>query len=377
MKNEIFNIAYPAIYAGTQKSEINFFEGAPDLIKLFNPTEENVQDKADSRRRFFVTDATVASLEVMKPFIHKFNDGICGKDCLLILGSGEPYKTIESVLKIVSEAVKAGFTRKDVFVGIGGGVICDTTAFAASIFKRGAAVQFVPTTLLAMVDASVGGKSGCDFDNCKNIIGTFFPAEKLYYFPEFISTLPENQYNSGLAEAFKTALLFDEEMYELFKNESERINKRDMEILEKIIFKCVRAKAAIVEKDFTEKGERAFLNLGHTFAHALESVAGLGAETHGAAVAWGIGRAVELSVKKEYCLEAFKKEIFSILEKYNWETTAVPAITKGGGFGERLLSLMHKDKKNTGSSVRLILQKGLKQTFIEEVSDSEILSVLK
>ena len=176
MKNEIFNIAYPAIYAGTQKSEINFFEGAPDLIKLFNPTEENVQDKADSRRRFFVTDATVASLEVMKPFIHKFNDGICGKDCLLILGSGEPYKTIESVLKIVSEAVKAGFTRKDVFVGIGGGVICDTTAFAASIFKRGAAVQFVPTTLLAMVDASIGGKSGCDFDNCKNIIGTFFPA---------------------------------------------------------------------------------------------------------------------------------------------------------------------------------------------------------
>ena len=112
----------------------------------------------------------------MQNFIQKFDDGIYENDRLLILGSGEKYKTIESVLSIITAAVEADFTRKDIFVGIGGGVICDITAFAASIFKRGAKVEFIPTTLLAMVDASIGGKTGCDYENYKNIIGTFFPA---------------------------------------------------------------------------------------------------------------------------------------------------------------------------------------------------------
>ena len=113
-------------------------------------------------------------------------------------------------------------------------------AFAASIFKRGARVKLVPTTVLAMVDASMGGKTGCDFDSYKNIIGTFFPASKLYYFPEFIKSLPENQYNSGLAEAFKTALLYDKELYEVFKTQSEKINARDPELLYEIISKFTK-----------------------------------------------------------------------------------------------------------------------------------------
>ena len=159
MSQNSFTISYKALHAGTDKSQIKFISGTPDLAALFFDGEE----AKESRRRFFVTDATVASLECMQSFVSKFDDGVCGKDCLLILGSGEPYKTIESVLNIVRAAFEANFTRKDIFIGIGGGVICDITAFAASIFKRGASVQFVPTTLLAMVDASIGGKSGCDF----------------------------------------------------------------------------------------------------------------------------------------------------------------------------------------------------------------------
>ncbi|MCQ2575534.1 MAG: 3-dehydroquinate synthase [Treponema sp.] len=381
MSKNTFKINYPSIHPGTDKSQITFIQGQPDLISVFNPGDDK------GPRRFFVTDATVASLDCMKDFIAKFDDDICGRDRLLILGSGEPYKTIESVLNIVSSAVDADFNRKDVFVGIGGGVICDTTAFAASIFKRGAKVQLVPTTLLAMVDASIGGKTGCDFDNYKNIIGSFFPAEKLYYFPEFVQYLPENQYNSGLAEAFKTALLFDTELYNIFKTESEKINARDKEVLDVVIQKCVKAKATIVEKDFTEKNIRAYLNLGHTFGHALESVAGLGIITHGAAVAWGISRSIELSYKKEYCNEAFRNEIFDILKMYNWETAGIPPQIIGGGIGERLLSVMHKDKKNLNSNVRVIIQKSLADpnekiteltsTVIEEVEDKDILSVLK
>lgn len=374
MSTNTFQISYPSIYAGTEKSDITFLSGTPDLVSIFNPGNS---EASGGVRRYFVTDATVASLDCMKPFISKFDDDVCGQDCLVILGSGEPYKTIESVLRIVQSAVDAGFTRKDVFVGIGGGVICDLTAFAASIFKRGASVQLVPTTLLAMVDASIGGKTGCDFENYKNIIGSFFPASKLYYFPEFVQYLPEKQYNSGLAEAFKTALLYDTELYEIFKNESDKINARDKDVLNVIIEKSVHAKAKVVEQDFTERNIRTFLNLGHTFAHALETIAGLGTVTHGAAVAWGIGRSVALSYKKEYCSTEFKDEVFSILKMYNWETGAIPDVIKGGGFGERFLSVMHKDKKNMNDKIRIVLQKDILQTVIEEVEDKEILSVFK
>lgn len=373
MNVQNFSISYPSIYAGTDKSIINFFDGDIDLTSVFY-AEQN----ADSdRKRFFVTDSTVATLDCVKPFIEKFEDGKYQNDNLLILGSGEKYKTIESVLQIVSEAVKAGLTRKDTFVGIGGGVICDITAFAASIFKRGASVEFVPTTLLAMVDASIGGKSGCDYENCKNIIGTFFPAKKLYYFPRFVQSLSENQYNSGLAEAFKSALLADKELYELFKNESKKINERDPEILNTLIQRCVKVKSDYVQKDFTEQNIRAHLNLGHTFAHALESVAGFGTVTHGYAVAWGIGRCVELSYKKEHCKRSFKDEIFEILKLYNWETNPIPDCIKGGGVGDRLIKVMHSDKKNLNQEIRIIMQNDICDTFIEKCADADILSVLK
>ena len=372
MKKEL-NISYPAIYNGTQNSDIYFFEGKPDLAKLFFEEENEAND---GRRRFFVTDSTVASLDCMKSFMAAFSDEVHENDAICVLGSGEKYKTIESVLRIVNGAVNAGFTRKDVFVGIGGGVISDITAFAASIFKRGAKVQFVPTTLLSMVDASIGGKTGCDYDNVKNIIGTFYPAEKLYFFPEFIKTLPENQYNSGLAEAFKTALLFDSEMYDIFKKKAGLINSRDTTTMLDIIKRCASAKARIVEEGFTEQGVRAYLNLGHTFGHALESVAGFGTITHGAAVAWGIGRAAELAYKLDLCPCKYKDDILDILDFYQWDNKPEPSCIQGGAIGERLVAVMHKDKKNLSDKIRIIMQKELCNTFIQELDDKTILSVL-
>lgn len=374
MINENHLIAYPSIFAGTEKSEINFCNSVSDLCTVFNLSDKDSQKLP---RYFFITDATVASLECMKPFISQFDDGVCGKNNLIILGSGEPYKTIESVLSIISEAFEADYSRNDIFVGIGGGVICDLTAFAASIYKRGIEVQLIPTTLLAMVDAAIGGKTGCDYENAKNLIGTFHPASKLYYFTEFIQSLPENQFNSGLAEAFKTALLYDNSLYQLFKNESEKINSRDSELLDKIIKKCVAAKGQVVQKDFTEKNSRTLLNLGHTFAHGLENVAGLGAVTHGYAVAWGIGRAVELAYRKDYCLQAFKDEIFETLKLYGWETEPIPSIVRGGGIGERFISVMHKDKKVISDKIRLVILKGFQDAIVEEIDDSDILAVFK
>lgn len=371
MTNDSFCISYPSVYLSTDKSKINFLSGTPDLISIFNPGE------CTTERRFFVTDATVASLPCMLPFIAKFEDDKCGNDCLIILGSGEPYKTIDSVLRIVTGAIEADFSRKDLFVGIGGGVICDITAFAASIFKRGANVEFVPTTLLAMVDASIGGKTGCDFANYKNMIGAFYPARQLYYWPEFLQSLPENQFNSGLAEAFKTAILFDKELFDIFENSSEKIHNRDSATLDTIIRKCVAAKAKIVEEDFTEKGIRCYLNLGHTYGHAFETLAGLGVVTHGQGVAWGIGRAVTLSHIKGYCLESFKNKIFDVMKLYEWDTSAIPAAVKGGALGDRFLTVMHKDKKNLTNKIKIIMPKAICDIVSEEVEDSEILLSLK
>ena len=364
-------ITYPENHPGSEKTQINIYCDKPDLKTLYNIGEEN------AIRRCFITDATVATLPVMADFVNSFEDGVCGKDILIILGSGEAYKSIESVLTIIQTAIEAGFNRNDLFVGIGGGVITDLTGFSASLFKRGVKVEFVPTTLLAMVDASIGGKTGCDFQNYKNMIGTFYPAQKIHMFPYFVNTLSEDQFRSGLAESFKTALLYDKDLYEIFKTENEKILNRDEKTVFDIIKRCAKAKAGVVERDLTEQNERAFLNLGHTFGHAFESLAGLGAVTHGEAVAWGIGRAVSLSAKKEYCRESFKDEVLTILEKYGWNTTPVPESVNGGGIGERLLSFMVKDKKNQTNKIRLILQKGLCDTFIEEIDDKDILSVLK
>ncbi|MCK9168838.1 MAG: 3-dehydroquinate synthase [Treponema sp.] len=372
MENE-FNIKYSPVHPGTDSTRVMFNSGRLDLISELHPgvTHE------DGHRRFFVTDATVATLPVVLPFIEKFDDGKCNEDNILILGSGEPYKTIESVLTIIKAALEADYTRKDKFIGIGGGVICDITGFAASLFKRGAAVEFVPTTLLAMVDAAIGGKTGCDFDNYKNMIGTFFPAQSLHIFPEFIQSLSDDQYRSGLAEAFKTALLYDKKLYELFRDNSEKIKKRDKSINETLIRHCIKVKSEVVEQDLMEKDKRAFLNFGHTFGHALESLVGLGNITHGDAVAWGIGRAIMLSNNLDLCNAAYRDEVLSVLESYGWETSPFPKIVKGGGVGDRLLANMHKDKKNSGNTIKLILQKGLTETLIQEISDDKILTVLK
>lgn len=370
MSKSIFNISYPSIHTGTAKSKIHFFSGKPDLTSVLNPGKSE-------KKRLFVTDGTVASLECMQSFISSFDDDCFGNDFLLVLGSGEAYKSIESVLTIIKMAIDKGFSRNDTFVGIGGGVICDLTAFAASIYKRGIAVQLIPTTLLAMVDASIGGKTGCDFDNYKNMIGTFYPAETLYYWPEFIQSLPEKQYMSGLAEAFKTSILLDSDLYNLFKTQHTEIISKNSLLLEQIIKKCVSAKTAIVQKDFTEQNIRTTLNLGHTFAHALESVVGLGSITHGEAVAWGIGREVALCRRLDLCSQTFNDEVFTILNNFGWETNAIPSIVKGGGVGERFLNAMHKDKKNQDEKINLILSKGICDIITQEVDDDKILLVLK
>ncbi|MCR5319408.1 MAG: 3-dehydroquinate synthase [Treponema sp.] len=379
--------------SGFDKTCIYFYSGSPNLNKVFYSTS----DGQSTQPRLFVTDTSIARLDSIKDFISLFECGEgasakgsgClkegsvlqyGNDYLLILGAGEKFKTIDSVLTIVRTALERNFTRNCTFVAIGGGVLSDMTAFAASIFKRGINVEFVPTTVLSMVDASVGGKTGCDIEGFKNMIGSFWPASKLYVWSNFALSLPENEYISGLAEAIKTAFLFDKEMLRLFEEEKDAILKRDSAVLEKIIGACVRAKAKIVQEDPREKGRRAFLNLGHTFGHALEAAAGLGCITHGEAVAWGIGRAADLSLLMGLCSKDFAKKTKDIIASYGYDSGEYPKVLSGEekSLGiEKMLQAMKKDKKNTNlSQIRLTLQKGECDTIITTAKDSDIEQVL-
>jgi 3-dehydroquinate synthase len=363
-----FDINYPLIHQGTEKTEVVFYQNEKELFSNIVDTEN---------KQIYVTDSNIALLPEVKKFL---DDQKAKNHPVVILTAGEENKTLDSVLSIVKAALEGDFNRNSVFVGIGGGVITDMTAFAASIFKRGARLELIPTSLLAMVDAACGGKTGCDFENYKNMIGSFYPAKKLHICPEFVQSLPESEYFSGLAEAIKTAMLYDKEMFEDFESKSDLIKERNPEILDKIIEKCVSAKAKIVEEDLTEKGLRMQLNLGHTFAHALETVAGLGAISHGEAVAWGCGRAIDLSVKLGLASKDYKERVFAMLEKYGYSVEKSHPVLVGkiaeNQIAETLIKAMKKDKKNSSSTIKVVLQRDIKQTEIIQVADSEIAKVL-
>lgn len=377
MKFEEFDLVYPSVNPGAEKTVIKFFSGEPQLAETF------FSGAQQSAPRLFVTDTVVGSLPSMQHFLREFDDsGSRGKDGIIILDSGEEFKTIDTVLKIVKAALDRNFGRNAVFVGIGGGVITDMTAFAASIFKRGAKCELVPTTLLSMVDAAVGGKTGCDFDSYKNMIGTFFPASTIYIFPEFTKSLDDVQYRSGLGEVMKTALLSSESLYDSLKKRRNDVFERKNDIVQQMIATCVRAKANVVEQDFTEKNIRRNLNLGHTFAHALETLAGLGTVAHGDAVAWGIARALVLGNAIGICHSSYCDEVISTLESYGWETGAIHSALNAEGtdkaeIAKKLIEIMKKDKKNVDENIRFVLQTGPCATLIREVSEEKVFQILQ
>lgn len=385
-EDSIFTIKYRRQFIATPKTRIHFFGGNPSLTEVF-------LESAPNERRLFVTDTNVARLESVSDFLKNFGfeasmifeDKACAAflgqgefkdDALIVIPAGEAFKTIESVLAIVRAALDRAFGRKDIFVGIGGGVVTDMTAFAAALYKRGARCELVPTTLLSMVDAALGGKSGCDFDDYKNMIGAFFPAENLFVFPQFVQSLSDDEYRSGFAEAFKHALLFDKKLFAEISAQKEKVKLREKDFVFKMISKSVEAKARVVQKDMTEKNERMLLNLGHTFAHALETCAGLGKISHGDAVGWGIGRALCVSCNLGLCSEEYKNQVLDLIEFFGWERNAKHKVFSCENSAEKLLDAMRRDKKNSSKKIRLILQRGLCENLIRETSDEEILKCL-
>lgn len=297
---------------------------------------------------------------------------------LVVIESGEQNKNFTSLQFILKTALDANLSRNSVFIGIGGGVVCDLTAFAASLYMRGVKCCLVPTTLLAMADASIGGKTAVNFENYKNTIGTFFKSDAIYIAPNVLQSLNDKEYFSGLAEIFKIALLYSPTLYRIFSESSENILKRNDNTILEIIKRAVVAKANAVCRDFNEKNERAYLNFGHTFAHALEAVLEFKDVPHGYAVAWGISRALRFGEKLHLTNSKYADEVCALIKKMGWESDAVPQAAKKmhSEFATLIISAMKKDKKNLHNKIRLVLQEDIERAFMYEAEEKDIKAVL-
>ena len=280
---------------------------------------------------------------------------------LVCLEAGEEAKTWASVEAVLRAAYTAGLGRDGVFIGVGGGVPGDLTAFAASVYMRGASLCLVPTTLLAMADAALGGKTGFDFMGVKNFAGTFYPASLVYAPLESLASLPEREWRSGMAELIKTAVLdedggmfdriaalgaqlrgFSAAPYPAFGDE-----------LLPILSRAVEIKGRVVEADPQETGgRRALLNLGHTFGHALEAAAGLGRLSHGEAVAWGLVRACELGRALGITAPRRAEAIAALVRAYGYETRAPHPL---GGDPALFWRALGGDKKKRGGKCIFIV----------------------
>lgn len=284
-------------------------------------------------------------------------DRLCGGAAVprCVLPSGEAHKNWGAAEAVLRAACGAGLGRDGVIIGVGGGVIGDLAAFAASVYMRGCGLALVSTTLLGMVDASLGGKTGFDLFGIKNAAGTFYPARQVYMPLESLATLPPAEWKSGMAELIKTAVLeSDDFLEELAAHAGGGLAAwtHDTEGLARCVRRAALFKGRIVEADPRETGNtRVLLNLGHTFGHALEAAAGLGTLSHGEAVAWGMVRSCELGCALGITPPARAKSIRSLLAAYGYETAAPHPL----GETEAFMRALGGDKKKRGGTPAFVI----------------------
>jgi 3-dehydroquinate synthase len=272
----------------------------------------------------------------------------------VVLASGETAKTWASIELIIRKAREASLARDGRLIAFGGGVVCDLTAFAASIYMRGCHLTLVPTTLLAMVDASLGGKTAIDLLGAKNLVGTFYPAEHLMICTPLLHSLNDTEFFNGLGEVLKHALLAqDTTLYQFLTEHQMAVEQRDSDVLDTMIRLSLMVKQSYIERDPTEqRGIRDALNLGHTFAHALESVGNMVEFSHGQAVAWGVIRALEAGVAQSITPKPFAHLYRSLFDQYHFATDGKVADIP------RFMQALASDKKRKGNEVRFILMEG-------------------
>ena len=267
--------------------------------------------------------------------------------------------------------VEAGADRKALVVAFGGGVIGDAAGFLASIFMRGVPVVQIPTTVVAQLDASFGGKTGVNLRSGKNLVGAFHQPRMVLVDPQVLATLEERDFRSGLFEAVKCGVIRDRRLFEFMVRASRKIRDRNRQALERIIVDSVRVKARVVSADERESGLRAILNFGHTIGHALESATGYSQLLHGEAVAWGMVAAANLASEVGACSPATAAQITSAIASYGplppFQATTADVIAR-----------LSADKKRVAGALHFVLpQKIGKVTITSEVPPEAIYSAVE
>lgn len=280
---------------------------------------------------------------------------------VLSIGSGEGAKTLETVRGLYESMLELEVDRSVFIVGIGGGIVCDVSGFAAATFLRGLRFGLVATSLLAQVDAGVGGKNGVNLEGYKNLVGTFSQPEFVLCDPWFLRTLPENEVANGLAEIVKHALIADAGMFAFIEEQAEKALELAPDVIARLVGDSVRIKAAVVGRDEREAGVRRTLNFGHTLGHALEAA---GRFSHGEAVSVGMVFAAAVSVRRGRLAPAAYDRIIRLLERLRLPTTAQVDL-------ERVAEAAGKDKKRSGNAIHMVQLDAIGAAAIEKVSIDE------
>lgn len=280
--------------------------------------------------------------------------------------SGEHQKTLETVNRIYERFLEWELDRSSTIVGVGGGMVCDITGFSASTYLRGIRFGFVPTTLLALVDASVGGKNGVNYHGYKNLIGTFNQPGFVLCDYAFLKTLPYDELKNGLAEAVKTALICDRHFFEYIELSKKEIIALQDDVIQKTVVDCLNIKTAIISRDEKERGERRKLNFGHTIGHAIERTVGC---SHGEAVSIGMVAAAKLSARRGMLTEEEVGRIEKLLDYFK-----LPVKLRGNK--DTIMNGIRKDKKREGESIYFVLLNGVGSSRVEEIQINQIQEVL-
>ncbi len=271
---------------------------------------------------------------------------------LAVVPAGESSKSMGMVEMLCNEAVKAGLDRRDCVVALGGGVIGDLAGFVAASYLRGVRFVQVPTSLLAMVDSSVGGKTGVNLTVGKNLVGAFYQPERVAMSLALLETLPEREYVSGLAEVVKHGVIHDADFFATLEREQSAILRRDRDVVSEMVAQNCRIKADVVARDEREGGLRAILNFGHTLGHALETVCGYGTLLHGEAVAIGAVAAVRLSQRVAGLPAGDAARIIALLVSMGLPITLPDGVDASW---EEVLPVMQADKKVRAGSIKWVL----------------------
>lgn len=298
------------------------------------------------------------------------------------IAAGERSKSFLALEKTANALVKAGATRTSRLIAIGGGVVGDLTGFLAGVFMRGIPFVQVPTTLLAMVDSSVGGKTAVNLASGKNLVGVFHQPQAVFVIPSLLETLPPRELKCGLSEAIKTALIADASLVLAMENHSYDARRFDLDFLTNLSAAAIRIKADIVAKDEKEENIRAYLNFGHTLAHAIEAATNYRGVLHGEAVAVGQRFAALLSRRLGLLSPSDEARIQALLKKYQLPIRLGDAIRTQTGSRAvnppKLLELMRSDKKNQSSAIRFVLLSAIGEAQLPRpVADKELLASLK